>query len=181
MAFLTKIRPFLRRSGCDTCRAALLAVLLLAPAGLVASPIPGGLQDPKQLGSSTFRFLGLPLYDATLYTPGGAPFSWTEDFGLKLTYRKTLKQKALVESTLEEMARQGNPTPTQAQLEQCFQAVQKGDSYLAVSQGPNAVGFWRNGKKTCVLSYPGAKRAFMSIFLGNDTRSASFTRQLKGQ
>ncbi|MEX0277864.1 MAG: hypothetical protein AB3N19_10125 [Ruegeria sp.] len=154
---------------------------LLVPGGLAASPLSDELKDPQLLGSATFRYLGLPIYDAKLYTPGGTQFSWSEDFGLQLTYRKNLKQKALVESTLDEIKRQGNQAPTQAQLEQCFKAVSKGDSYLAISEGPNKVGFWRNGVNTCTLSNPGIKQAFMSIFLGNNTRSASFTRQLKGQ
>ena len=52
---------------------------------------------------------------------------------------------------------------------------------LAIAQGPNNVSFWRNGSKTCTLTNPGITRSFMSIFLGNNTRSASFTQQLKGQ
>ena len=181
MASLKNFTPFRHRPMTALWRAVCLCVLLLTPAGLAAAPIPGGLKNPQELGTATFRFLGLQLYDAKLYTPGGAAFNWDDDFGLKLTYRKSFKQKALVGSTLEEMARQGNPAPTPAQLEQCVQAVDKGDSYLAVSNGPDEVDFWRNGSKTCSLSYPGAKRAFMSIFLGSDSRSASFTRQLKGQ
>lgn len=174
-------RPSLWRPSKHIWRVAALLLALLAPVGLAASPLSTELKDPKQIGSATFRFVGLPLYDAKLFTPGGAPFNWTEDFGLQLTYRKNLAQKALVESTLDEMVRQGNPAPTQSQLEACFQAVSKGDSYLAISEGPDKVGFWRNGTQTCTLSNPGIKRSFMSIFLGDNTRSASFTRQLKGQ
>lgn len=181
MAFLKETRPYPLRLIFDSIRAALLVIALLVPSGLAASIVSKELNNAQLLGSGTFRFLGLPLYDAKLYTPGGAPFSWNEDFGLELTYRKNLTQKALVNSTLEEIARQGNNAPTRAQLEQCFQAVSKGDTYLAISQGPNAIGFWRNGRKTCTLSYSGAKRGFMSIFLGSNTRSASFTSQLKGQ
>lgn len=180
MAVLKMIRPFPPRPISDMWRVALFSLALLTPGGLVAAPLPDALRDPKLLGSSTFRFLGLPIYDAKLYTPGGAAFSWNEDIGLQLTYRKNLAQKALVESTLDEMARQGNPAPTEAQLEVCFQTVSKGDTYLAISEGPDKVGFWRNGDQTCTLSSPGIKRSFMSIFLGNNTRSARFTRQLKG-
>ncbi|MEX0306414.1 MAG: hypothetical protein AB3N12_03405 [Ruegeria sp.] len=160
--------------------AALVCLILLIPGGLAASPMSDAIRDPELRGNATFRFLGLPLYDAKLYTPGGAAFSWNADFGLQLTYRKNLKQKALVESTLEEMARQGNPAPTEAQLQTCFQAVSKGDSYLAIAQGPNSVSFWRNGSKTCTLTNPGITRSFMSIFLGDNTRSAAFTRSLRG-
>lgn len=181
MAILKKTRPSLSRPNKGTWRAALVSLTLLAPGGLAASTVTNQLPNAELRGTATFRYLGLPIYDAKLYTPAGAPFSWNEDFGLQLTYRKNLKQKALVESTLDEMARQGNSGPTQAQLEQCFQAVGKGDSYLAISEGPNKVGFWRNGRKTCTLTHPGVKKSFMSIFLGNNTRSASFTRQLKGR
>lgn len=182
MALWNKTRPsLLLRLNRHLWRAGLLSLMLLAPGWLAADPLSSELQDPKQIGSGTFRFLGLPLYDAKLYTPGGAAFNWSEDFGLKLTYRKNLKQKALVESTLVEMARQGNPQPTQAQLEKCFQAVSKGDSYLAISEGPNKVGFWRNGTQTCTLASNDIKKSFMSIFLGNNTRSAGFTQSLKGQ
>ncbi len=174
-------RTSLFRPAYRTCCAALLSLALMVPGGLAASPLSDAIKDPKLRGTGTFRFLGLPLYDAKLYTPGGAAFSWNENYGLQLTYRKNLQQKALVESTREEMARQGNPAPTEAQLQGCFQAVSKGDSYLAIAQGPNNVSFWRNGSKTCTLTNPGITRSFMSIFLGNNTRSASFTQQLKGQ
>lgn len=165
----------------DTPRAAVMSAVLLAPTWLEASPKDITLPDAQLRGTATFRFLGLPIYDAQLYTPGGAPFIWSDDFGLKLTYRKTLKQKALVDSTLDEMARQGSSPPIEGQLKACFQAVSAGDSYLAVSHGPDKIAFWRNGRKSCTLSFPGIKRSFMSIFLGTNTRSAAFTRQLRGQ
>lgn len=178
MAFWKKTRALLPAS--DLCRTAVLALVLLAPVGSAASPMSDHLRDPKLRGSSTFRFVGLPIYDARLYTPDGAPFNWSEDFGLELTYRRNIKKKALIDSTLEEMDRQGNALPIKAELENCFQTIMPGDRYLAISQGPDRVSYWFNGKKACTIAYPGIKRAFMSIFLGDKTRSASFTRQLKG-
>lgn len=172
-ASLSRLRP--------ARNAAILSLVLLAPAGLAATPVTNLLPDAELRGTATFRFLGLPIYDAQLFTKGGGPLSWSQDFGLKLTYRKSLKQKALIDSTLDEMARQGNSAPIEAQLKTCYQAVGAGDSYVAVTKGPDAIEFWRNGRKTCTLSYPGIKRSFMSIFLGNNTRSAAFTRQLRGQ
>lgn len=159
----------------------LLLMALLAAKGLAASPIDEALKDAQLRGSATFRYLGLPIYDAKLYTPGGAPFSWNEDIGLQLTYRRNIKKKVLIESTLEEMARAGRSAPVQDQLETCFRAVTKGDRFQAVSDGPDAVEFWLNGQQTCTLTYPGIKRSFMSVFLGDMTRSASFTKKLKGQ
>ncbi|NOD76211.1 MULTISPECIES: hypothetical protein [unclassified Ruegeria] len=181
MAFLGTTRPSLWRPNKGILHAALLAAALLAPSGVLASPVTDELKDAQLRGSATFRYLGLPIYDAKLYTPGGAPFSWSEDIGLQLTYRKNFKKKALVNSTLDEMERIGRSAPVRNQLDQCFKAVTKGDSFLAVSDGPNKVSFWLNGQKTCTMSYPGIKRSFMSVFLGDNTRSASFTQKLQGR
>ncbi|WP_050605178.1 hypothetical protein [Ruegeria sp. 6PALISEP08] len=181
MAFLGKIRPSLWRPNNGMRRAALLTVALLAPPGVLASPVKEELNDAQLRGSATFRYLGLPIYDAKLYTPGGAPLNWSEDIGLQLTYRKNIKKKALVNSTLDEMDRIGRSTPVRDQLDRCFKSVTKGDSFLAVSNGPDNVSFWLNGQKTCTMSYPGIKRSFMSVFLGENTRSASFTQKLQGR
>ncbi|CUK08202.1 hypothetical protein RUE5091_03048 [Ruegeria denitrificans] len=181
MAFLHKIRPSLPRPTYNPLRAALLSFALLVPGGLAASSGLNALGDAQLRGTATFRYLGFPLYDAQLFTPGGAPFNWSEDFGLELKYHRNVTQKALINSTLNEMARIGHPAPVRDQLQTCFKAVNKGDRYLAVSEGPNMVSFWLNGRKTCTMSYPGIKRSFMSVFLGDNTRSAAFAQKLRGQ
>ena len=161
--------------------AILLSAALLAPSGLAASTVADALKNAELRGSATYRYLGLPVYDAQLFTQGGAPFNWNQDFGLELQYRRNISKKALINSTLDEMERIGLSLPVRDQLGTCFAAVKKGDRFLAVSQGPDKVDFWLNGRQTCTLSYPGIKRSFMSIFLGDDTRSAAFTQKLRGQ
>ena len=178
MPRLHKIQSFLPKAGAH---AALLSLFLMVPAGIATANGLSELKDPQLRGSATYRYLGLPLYNAQLFTPGGAPFSWSSDFGLELQYRRNITQKALINSTLDEMQRIGRPAPVRDQLQTCFKAITKGDRYLAVSDGPDKVSFWLNGAKTCTMSYPGIKRSFMSIFLGDNTRSASFTQKLKGQ
>ncbi|WP_298851627.1 hypothetical protein [uncultured Ruegeria sp.] len=181
MPFLDKTRPSLLPPNNGMWRAALLSLSLLTPTGLIASPVAEELNSAQLRGTATFRYLGFPIYDAMLYTSNGASFNWGEDFGLQLTYRKSIKKKALVNSTLDEMKRIGRPAPVGDQLDVCFKAVTKGDSFLAVSDGPDKVSFWLNGRKTCTMAYPGIKRSFMSVFLGDNTRSASFTQKLQGK
>jgi hypothetical protein len=181
MALQSKIRPSLFRQNNDLARALLLSLLLLVSNGLAASPVTEALKDAQLKGTATYRYLGLTIYDAKLYTPGGAPFSWNEDIGLQLTYRRNFKKKALINSTLEEMERIGRSAPIRDQLEVCFRAVTKGDQFLAVSDGPDTVTFWLNGRETCTMRYPGVKRSFLSVFLGENSRSAAFTQQLRGQ
>ncbi|MGI9369765.1 MAG: hypothetical protein ACR2O2_13095 [Ruegeria sp.] len=182
MAQLKQLHLLATRQLSDFWRATLLSLAVLFVPGTVwASPVFGLIDNADVRGAATFRYLGFPLYDARLYTPGGAPLDWQDDFGLELQYRRNLTQKDLVEATLLEMDRIGSGAPVKDQLDKCFSAVRKGDSYLAISQGPNRIDFWRNGQKTCTLAYPGIKRSFMSIFLGSNTKSASFTRRLRGQ
>lgn len=155
--------------------------LFLMPVGALANTVQAVLPDAELRGTATFRFAGFPIYKARLFTPSRAPLDWSEDFGLELQYMRNLKEFDLVEGTMRELARLGSAVPVRGQLETCFDDVRKGDRYTAVSNGPNKIAFWKNGRRTCTLSHPQIKTRFMGIFLGENTRSRSFTRRLKGE
>lgn len=162
-------------------RHALIAVLLFCASVAQATSLQSTLPGAELRGSATYRFVGLPLYEARLYTSAGEPLDWGRDFGLELKYLRNLSQYDLVEGTMRELARTGAPLPVRAQLERCFEDVRKGDRYLAVSQGRDRIRFWLNGRQTCQLNHPQIKTRFMAIFLGDNTRSKAFTRRLKGE
>lgn len=159
----------------------ILIAFLIAPSFIAASPLTSVLPGAEQRGAATFRYLGFPLYRARLFTKGGAPLDWNANFGLELTYLRNLTRFDLVESTMRELKRTGGALPVRDKLNACFADVAKGDSYLAVTQGPNKIGFWRNGVRSCTLSHPRISARFMGIFLGDKTRSKSFTRRLRGE
>ncbi len=150
---------------------------LLAQASVVRSVLP----DAELRGTATFRFIGLPIYQARLYTRSGERLNWNEDFGLELTYMRNLTEYDLVESTMREFKRTGSVPPVRDQLKRCYKDVRTGDRYTAVSQGPDRVNLWLNGTRICTLSHPQIKARFMGIFLGDNTRSGSFTRKLRGE
>lgn len=160
---------------------ALILVLMAGPALVQASPVKSALSGAELRGAATFRFVGLPLYEARLFTKGGAPLDWSTDFGLELKYLRSLSEVDLVEGTMREFKRTGAALPVRDQLQGCFSDVSKGDRYVAVSNGQDKIGFWLNGKPMCTLAYPQIKTRFMAIFLGDNTRSKSFTRRLKGE
>lgn len=157
-----------------------LLCLLALPAAGVDSQLQTLLPGVKERATATFRLLGLPVYQARLFTRDAAPLDWSQDFGIELTYQRRISQADLTRATLREMRRMDNPVPPEAKLATCFQSVAPGDRYLAVSRGPDQVDFLHNGRKTCSLRQRGIKRHFMSIFLGGNSRSASFTRGLLG-
>ncbi len=162
-------------------RFVLALAVLVAPTFSQASTAKSVLSTAQVRGEATFRFIGLPIYEARLFTNDGAPLDWDKDFGIELNYLRNLTEKDLVESTLKELDRMGNSLPVREQLTQCFDDVSKGDRYLAVSRGQDQIGFWRNGVHVCTLSYPQIKQHFMAIFVGDNSRSKSFTRRLKGE
>ena len=156
-------------------------VAVLVPLSAQASTIKSALPGAELRGAATFRFVGFPLYEARLFTKSGAPLDWNQDFGLELKYLRNLTEFDLVEGTMRELKRTGTAMPLRSQLEQCFNNVRTGDRYVAVSKGQNQIGFWHNGKRVCTLSHPQIKTRFMAIFLGENSRSKSFTQKLKGE
>lgn len=160
---------------------ALALALVVLPVSGMASTVAKVLPGAELRGTATFRYLGFQVYDARLFTKNAAPLNWSEEFGIELTYKRKLTQYDMVEATLREMKRTGPGVPIRTQLEGCYKGVSPGDRYLAVSQGPDAVKFWYNDSAICTLRHPDIKNRFMSIFLGENTRSARFTRALKGK
>lgn len=153
-------------------------------AGLICFvPFASGAQVPKgfqQLGEAEFRYFGLKLYDARLFTKDGGAFDWTQDFALEIIYARRFSQKALVKSTMDEIARAGRNSPKAEAWNTCFRTVQKEHKYIAVTQGADQVDFFLNGQQVCGLKHTGIARSFMGIFLSENTRSAKFTRALRG-
>ena len=158
-----------------------IALLFLALAAMQPQPAQAAFSGAQERGAATYRHLGFPIYQARLFTPGGAAFDWNAEFGLELRYLRNFTQYDLVESTMRELARTGGALPIRGKLEACFTDVSKGDRFTAVTQGPNRISFRLNGAPRCTLSHPQIKYRFMSIFLGENSRSKSFTRKLQGQ
>ncbi len=162
-------------------RSIALITFLAITSPAAASVIPAHLDGAELRGAATFRFIGLPLYDARLYTLNGKALDWTDDFGLELTYRRAVAGLDLVEGTMRELARTGASLPIRDKLRDCYADVLPGDRYAAVSKGPDRLDFWHNDTRTCTLAFPAIKSHFMTIFLGDNTRSANFTRKLRGE
>lgn len=163
-------------------RKLLLCLAITAfPAMLPATPLETVLPGAELRGQATLRYYGLALLQARLYSPEGRPVDWQDEMALEFTYLRKFTESDLVKSTMMEFTRNGAAPPVEDQLARCFDDVGRGDRYLAVSNGPDQVMFWRNQQPMCTLSHPGVKNRFMAIFLGENTQSPAFTRKLLGQ
>ena len=163
----------------------LLGVIFVAMATMASAdtkPVRALIPNAEVRGTAVFRFLGLPIYDARLFTENGAPFAWSENFGLELTYRRTMSGDTIVDATMRELKRLGTQTTPDLRqdLAQCFPSVARGDRFLAIPRGSDQITVWLNDQATCDLTYPDIKYGFLEIFLGDSTRSRSFTQKLQG-
>lgn len=158
-------------------RNALFAFVMMALPTFAAAALPNGAQH----SAASYRFIGLPIYDARLFTRAGAPLDWADDFSIELTYNRNLTLFDLVEGTLREMTRFGASLPAREKLETRDNTVRNGDRYLALTHGPYWISFWMNGTRTFTLNHPQIKRGFMAAFPSENTLSKSFTHKLKDE
>lgn len=144
-----------------------------------------GLSAPGNVGQVTFRWLGLPLYRAALFTEEGADFTWQRPMALELAYLRNISRDNLLEATLTELERIEGRKPDLdsllGKLRGCFRDVRKGDTFVAVARARDVLSFWLNGRKTCELRHTGVRERFLGIWLSDKSRSASLSRQLRGE
>lgn len=144
-----------------------------------------GLSAPTKLGEVTFRWLGLPLYDASLFLEGEQQFDWNTPLALRLSYRRAFSKDQLMRATAAEIERLEGQRPDQAQflqkLDQCFRDVGAGDSFIASSPSRNQVALYLNGRRTCSVRHPDARKRFLNIWLSDNSRAARLSRELRGQ
>lgn len=135
----------------------------------------------QKRGEATFRWFGVAIYDARLFTPDGTRVNWQQDLTLELTYRRALTRQSLVDSTQSEMQRLGYTTPQAVDLNSCFRDVAPGDFFRAQSDGADQLRFYFNGVEVCTVSQPAIRRGFMSIFLSDNSRAPGFSRRLRNE
>jgi hypothetical protein len=63
-------------------------------------------QSPQLVGKARFRFFIFDIYDVALVSPDGV-YDGTLPYALKLSYLRDVERQAIVESSLDEMRRQG--------------------------------------------------------------------------
>jgi hypothetical protein len=164
---------------------AALAVLTAPPSRATPSEVQAVLGDARPLGRANYRWLGLPLYEATLYAPDPSAFDWQKPLALELVYARSLSGSVLLDSTLSELSRIEGDQPDhptmRAKLSTCFRGVGKGDRYVAMSDDANGISFWLNGRRTCELSHPDAKRRILGIWLSEQSRAVRDARALRGE
>ena len=141
------------------------------------------------LGQGQMRFFGLRIYDARLWA---SPQFAAADFGahplaLELTYHRTFTGAAIAQRSIDEIERQGELTPAQAQrwqkaLVALLPDVQPGDRLTGLYQPGQGMRLWRDQQALGAIDDAELARRFFGIWLSPRTsepglRSALLARK----
>jgi hypothetical protein len=168
-------------------RRALLAGALLCLAG-PAQALPDAVHDSAgatpgawtRWGSGDMRWLGIALYQATLYVAGDD--AGQAPLALRLQYKRDIPGARLVQASIEEMRRLGaDPARLsrwEVQLQRLFPDVRKGDTVTGVRIPGIGVRFFHQDRLLGELADPEFGRWFFDIWLHPDSRSPALRSQL---
>lgn len=141
-----------------------------------------GAKADTLVGKAAYWYGPIRLYEAELRSTSGQ-FDWHAPFELELTYDRAFSAKDLAEASIKEMKRMGFAIPDEQladHLQTCFADVSKGDTITGKSLSEDAAMFFLNGSKRCEVKAPGFRRAFFSIWLGEQARYRSAAARLTG-
>jgi hypothetical protein len=175
-----------RSSGSST-RLRLASAGLLVALALPASAAPAGVPlpfEPAQVGQGTLRFLGLRIYDATLWAPGG---TWRPHapFALELTYARKVDRTRLAASTVNEIRKQSKlPQAVLAdwerQLVSLFPDVEPGDRIAAIRIPGQGVSFHAGPRPLGRIRDETFAESFFAIWLDARTSAPALRERLLG-
>jgi hypothetical protein len=158
----------------------LLGLWLLAAGVVSASTLPDPVVDNqyslRMVGAGELRWLGLPIYDASLWTSSGrnAGFTAGETVALSLWYRRSFTRDQLLEVTATAWRKLGQGDPAQrdrwlTELRDFWTDVIPGQNVTTVVLPGGPTRFYDQRGRFGQVDDPAFGPAFLSIWL--DPRS----------
>lgn len=159
--------------------------LMLWWAGFSANANVDGLSQPPeswQVGSGKLTWLGMTVYQATLFAPQGN-YQADRPHAIRIEYRFSFNRRQLARRSLEEMEKiSGTRQDEQVvqRLEAVFCDVTKGDQILGVHYPGHWAEFHCNGELRGRIEDADLARAFFAIWLNPRTSEPELRKQLLG-
>ena len=171
----------------------LLVLLSLSTVLSTALANSGGLKqalpDATVIGSGSFRWFGLKLYDASLWAVRGSfnPDNWqSASLALELNYARSLEGRRIAEASIDEMKKLSIGTPAQHKawdeaMKQVFPDVDKTTQLTGLYAPGQPTRFFRNGAAIGEIADPAFGPAFFAIWLHPKTTAPKLRYALLGQ
>jgi len=140
------------------------------------------LPSAEIVGQGELRFWGFRVYDASLWSTQGT-YKQGAPFALSLRYARDFSARSIVDSSLDEMRKVGQPVDSNPQWEaallQVMVDITRGDTLTGIyTPGKGAV-FFHNDQLTGQIDETLAQ-AFFAIWLDERTRAPNLRQALLG-
>ncbi|MBR7779137.1 chalcone isomerase family protein [Undibacterium rugosum] len=134
-------------------------------------------------GSGGYRWFGLAIYQASLWT---GPEGWRPDlkrYALDLRYARSLVGKKIAQASLDEMEKLQVGTPEKRQqwlatMQQIFPDVKEGTHITGIYDGASGARFYLDGKLLAEVRDADFAQAFFAIWLHPNTSAPALRKQL---
>jgi hypothetical protein len=164
---------------------------LLPQAGIaqtVPSHIRAAIPDARMSGSGSYRWFGLKIYDAELWTSkeGVTPENLASTtYALDLRYARHLVGHKIADASIDEISKLGIGTPAKQQawlasMTALFPDVEKDSRITGLHVPGQATRFYLNGAPLGVIADPEFGPAFFAIWLHPKTSEPALRRALLG-
>jgi hypothetical protein len=136
------------------------------------------------VGSGRLTYMFWDVYDATLFAPSGA-FDPQKPFALRLEYLRSLKGRAIADTSAEEIRKQGFADEVRLaawheQMTRIFPSVQEGSVLTGIYTPGKGTSFYGGGQKIGTIKDEEFGLYFFNIWLGPQTPAPSLRRALIG-
>ena len=164
----------------------LLALLISmgAEARVLPEQVTRDFPELRLAGEGRLRWLGLHIYDATLWI-SGARWSGEQAFALDIRYARDIKSRRLVQTSVDEMRRLGFGNEQRIgkwveEMARVIPDVKKGEHLTGVNRPGAGAEFYYQGKAMGSIADPDFARAFFAIWLDARTREPELRQSLIG-
>ena len=173
-----ELRPMVLIAG------VLLWMVLAMPA--VAQTLPPRAADVlpgvREAGGGAFRYLGLRIYDAKLWT-AGPRFDAEAPFALGIRYARNIKGLKLAEESVKQWrgmryGYEDRYEAWEAEMRRIFPDVKPDDELVGVHLPGKGAQFYFNGKPAGEVADRAFARAFFAIWLDERTAEPGLRRAL---
>ena len=162
----------------------LLWIVLAMPA--VAQTLPSAAADilpgARETGGGAFRYLGLRIYDAKLWT-AGPRFDAEAPYALGIRYARNIKGLKLAEESVKQWRGmrygfENKYEAWEAEMRRIFPDVKPDDELVGVHLPGKGAQFFFNGKPAGEVADLAFARAFFAIWLDERTTEPGLRRAL---
>ena len=163
-------------------------VALFMPMGVMAIALPEQVAkdfpDLRLAGEGRLHWLGLPIYDASLWI-SGARWNGDEEFALDIRYARDIKARRLIQTSIDEMRRLGFGDKRRLgkwgdEMTRVLPDVRKGEHLTGVNRPGAGAEFYYQGRIAGTIADPEFARAFFAIWLDARTREPDLRQSLIG-